>query len=375
VAVDLVVETDLSLELPQELTLMPADIGDLVSELASYHARYAPLFRRREQRESAEIYLKGLLVADVSRKNVEAMVLRLMGAGLEAENRVRALQQFIGEGRWDDEAILAEHWRLVDDSLGEEDGVLIIDGSDIPKQGAHSAGVARQWCGATGKKDNCQAGVFLGYASRKGYTLLDRRLYLPERWFGEEYRDRWRKAKIPEETPFRTKHELAAEMVEALMKDRRLRARWMVCDEGYGDDPQTLDRIAAKGLHYLAEVSKSTQVWPIMEPDGKTLRAQPKTYLKPPHPSGRGQPPCRKRLDPESPPKMRVDDLAEGLSVDQWHRYRILEGSKGPLVADFAAVCGFRPIACIGSAARRALIPLQCEQPFHFIAGSDSGPL
>ena len=111
---------------------------------------------------------------------MEAMALRLLGAGPGADRRVRALQQFIGEGAWDDDGLLAAHRRLVDETLGEDDGVLIIDGSDIPKRGTHSAGVARQWCGATGKTDNCQAGVYLGYASRRGYTLLDRRLYLPE---------------------------------------------------------------------------------------------------------------------------------------------------------------------------------------------------
>ena len=76
-------------------------------------------------------------------------------------------------------------------------------GSDFPKHGDHSAGVAPQWCGNTGKKDNCQAGVFLGYASRKGATLLDRRLYLPESWFAEEHQTLWQDCRIPDETPCR----------------------------------------------------------------------------------------------------------------------------------------------------------------------------
>src|SRR5215216_4792960 len=88
--------------------------------------------------------------------------------------------------------LTAADQRLVDETLAEDDGVFIIDGSEVPKQGSHSVGVARQWCGHTGKKDNCQAGVYLGYASRQGYTLLDRRLYLPAPWFTEAYRDRWR---------------------------------------------------------------------------------------------------------------------------------------------------------------------------------------
>jgi SRSO17 transposase len=132
-------------------------------------------------------YRRGLLTADVPRKNIEAMALRLLGVGPHVERQVRALQQFVGEGSWDDEALLAEHQRQVDETLGEEDGVLNTLGSDFPKHGSHSAGVAGQWCGHTGKKDNCQAGVFLGYASCKGARLLDQRLYLPESWFDEEH--------------------------------------------------------------------------------------------------------------------------------------------------------------------------------------------
>ena len=166
--------------------LASEEVVALAEELVTYHQHFAPLFYRREQREWAELYLRGLLTADVPRKNVEAMALRLLGVGPHAERQVRALQQFVGEGRWDDDALLAEHQRLVNETLGEEDGVLIVDGSDFPKHGDHSAGVAPQWCGHSGKKDNCQAGVFLGYASRKGATFLDRRLYLPESWFEED---------------------------------------------------------------------------------------------------------------------------------------------------------------------------------------------
>ncbi len=189
--------TDLSGALSPELHLRTAELEEIAADLVAYHARFAPLFTRQEQRDWAEVYLQGLLVADVPRKNVEAMALRLLGAEDGADRRVRALQHFVGEGAWDDDAILAEHQRFVDETLGEADGVLIIDGSDVAKQGTHSAGVARQWCGATGKKDNCQAGVFLGYASRKGATLLDRRLYLPAAWFTDAYAERWQACAIP----------------------------------------------------------------------------------------------------------------------------------------------------------------------------------
>jgi SRSO17 transposase len=329
---------DLTDDLPPERTLTATDIADLGEELGAYHAYFAPLFTRYEQRAWAEVYLRGLLTADVPRKNVEAMALRLFGAGPEAAKTVRALQQFVGEGGWDDAAVLAAHRRLVDETLGEADGVLIIDGSDFPKQGTHSAGVARQWCGHTGKKDNCQAGVFLGYASRTGYTLLDRRLSLPACWFTPEHRERWEACRIPPDTPFRTKPELAAELVEAVQAEHSLRARWVVCDEGYGNDPAMLDRFAATGRWYLAEVPRDTHVWPLVEPDGQTARSRSERWVPPQKPSRKGPVPQRERLAPTSPPKVVLDADAAQIPPEHWRRYRVLEGSKGPLVADFAAV-------------------------------------
>jgi SRSO17 transposase len=330
---------DLTGDLPSPRTLTVADVEPLAAELAGYHAHFAPLFKRSEQRHWAAVYLRGLLTADVPRKNVEAMVLRLLGAGPGAARRVRALQQFVGEGRWDDAALLAAHQQLVDQTLGEDDGVLIIDGSDIPKRGTHSAGVARQWCGATGKTDNCQAGVYLGYASRRGYTLLDRRLYLHACWFTEQYRDRWAACAIPAGTPFRTKSVLAAEMVETVVAEQRVRARWVVGDEWYGRDTALLDRLARTGLTYLLEVPRDTAVWPLVEPaDGQTPRARPRQGVPARAPSGKGRPRTKERLLPESPLPLTVAALAAQFAPAQWHRYRVREGAKGPLVADFAAV-------------------------------------
>src|SRR5579884_551682 len=283
------------------------EVAALAEELVVYHQHFAPLFYRREQREWAELYLRGLLTADVPRKNVEAIALRLLGVGPHADRQVRALQQFIGEGKWDDEALLAEHQRLVNKTLGEADGVLIIDGSDFPKHGDHSAGVAPQWCGHSGKKDNCQAGVFLGYASRKAATVLDRRLSLPESWFAEDHRTLWQDCPIPDEIAFQTKHELAAQLVENLVASEQLQARWVVCDEGYGDAPAFLQRLDATGLGDLAEVPRDTKVWPWLEMDGQTSRARPsswvhpigvnlrRTYLEQPNRETRRSPTCYRR--------------------------------------------------------------------------------
>lgn len=324
---------------PVVVTLTPEDLADVGAELAAYHAHFAPSFARREQRDWAAVYLRGLLTADVPRKNVEAMALRLLGAGRHAARQVRALQQFIGEGAWDDDAILAEHHQLVAASLGERDGVLILDGSDVPKRGVHSAGVAAQWCGATGKTDNCQAGVFLGYASRKGYTLLDRRLFLPEPWFDDAHAPLWRACRIPTDVVFRTKAELAAEMVEQVQARGDVPATWLVCDEWFGRNQALLDRVDAAGLWYLAEVPRNTQVWPLREPtDGRRARARPQAWLPPRAVSGRGRKGTQLRRHPDSPPALPLEILASQLARRRWRRYRLLEGRKGPIVADFVAV-------------------------------------
>jgi SRSO17 transposase len=332
---------------PAIVALRPEDLADVGEELAAYQAHFAPLFARREQRAWAEVYLRGLLLADVPRKNVEAMALRLLGAGPPAARQVRALQQFIGEGAWDDDALLAAHQRLVAASLGEPDGVLILDGSDVPKRGDHSAGAAPQWCGATGKTDTCQAGVFLGYASRKGYTLLDRRLFLPEAWFDADHAARWQACGIPAQTRFQTKAELGAEMVEQVQARGELPASWLVCDAWFGRNQALLDRMDAAGLWYLAEVPRTTQVWPLREPtDGRRVRPRPRAWLPPRATSGKGRKGTHDRLHPASPPAVPVELLAAQLARRRWRRYRLLEGRKGPIVAGTARACPVRRSGC-----------------------------
>src|SRR5688572_26138574 len=155
------------------MDLRPPDVDSLVEELQAYHAIYSPLFQRREQRQWSAEYLRGLLL-EIPRKSIEPMMLALQGAD---QNAIRAMQQFVGEGAWNDDAILKRHWREVDETLGDEDGVLTLDGSDFLKQGTESVGVKRQYCGEVGKRANCQAGVFLGYASSAGYKCLSKNIF------------------------------------------------------------------------------------------------------------------------------------------------------------------------------------------------------
>ena len=194
-----------------EFNLKPQDIDNLVDELREYHAIYSPLFCRREQRDWSAVYLNGLLSDDVSAKSIEPMVLAQKGADVAA---IRALQHFISAGAWADEAILHRHWPEVDQGLGEADGVFIVDGSDFAKQGTDSVGVKRQHCGELGKIANCQAGVFVGYASRKGHTLLAQRLYLPEEWVRDAaYAERRQQCGVPPTVTFQTKPELAGVLI------------------------------------------------------------------------------------------------------------------------------------------------------------------
>ena len=254
----------------------------------------------------------------LERKSIEPMALALEGGN------VQAMQQFIGQGQWQDEALLQQHWRLVNETLGETDGVCIVDSSEFPKQGEHSVGVARQWCGRLGKVDNCQSGVFTAYASRKGYTLLDRRLYLPDEWFDAAHRERWHRCGIPEETRFTTKQTLALEMLQALVTTGTLRFRWVTCDEAFGRDGAFLDGVAALRRWYFAEVPHDTQVW----------LSRPATAVPPW--SGRGRRPRKARLVPGALAPQRVDQLAAAVPPDAWQAFLMKEGSKGPLVAAFA---------------------------------------
>ncbi len=159
--------------------LSQQDIDASADELVTFLQRWADLWPRREQRDWSAFYLCGQL-ATLERKTIEPMVLALKGPD---ENAMRGLQQFISQSHWAVDPKRERLQQLVSGWLGEPGAVLIFDGSGFPKQGTHSAGVAPQYCGALGKIANCQEGVFVVYASSRGYAFVDGRLYVPDRWF------------------------------------------------------------------------------------------------------------------------------------------------------------------------------------------------
>ena len=143
------------IETAPKMDLVIEDIEYLVEELRAYHAIYSPLFQWREQREAAHSSLQGLL-APLPRKAIEPMVLAVDGVAPKA---VRAMQSFLSAGPWNDERLLHQHWKEVEADLGADDGVLMVDGSDFPKQGGHAVGVKRQYGGELGQRAHGQAGV------------------------------------------------------------------------------------------------------------------------------------------------------------------------------------------------------------------------
>jgi SRSO17 transposase len=304
---------------PPPFELSEEDIRQAGDELLAYHQQFAGLFFRQEQGQWGLKYLQGLVAPGIA-KTMEGIAL-----AVEAGN-VRNMQQFIGCGAWDDETILDKHRELVSESLGHADGVLMVDGTDFPKKGTHSVGVARQYCGALGKIANCQAGVFLGYASEKGHTLLDGRLYLPQKWFEDCWQQRWEDCQVPDGTTFRSKPQLAWEMIEKAKESGALCFSWVTCDEAFGDNPQFLEHLERAGITYLADVSVSTLVW----------LKRPETEV--PAPKRTGRPPSRQRLAPDAPKPVRVDELAARLPKGAWREYKVKDGEKGSIDARFAFV-------------------------------------
>jgi SRSO17 transposase len=172
--------------------------------------RFEQAFRRVEQIVRSKAYVHGLLGTAV-RKNVEQMAL---GPG---EN-VRNLQYFAGQSPWEAEPVIAVHQQNVGETLGEKDGVALIDESSVVKQGQDSVGVASQYCGSVGKVADGQVGVYLGYASRKGYSLVESRLFMPDEWFEDSHAERRKACGVPEDLVYQTKPEIGLELVQKAEK-------------------------------------------------------------------------------------------------------------------------------------------------------------
>ena len=243
-----------------------------------FHAFFASSFGRKQWREHSRNYLRALLVQAGERRNAENLS---ESVGTSA----RAMQRFLTEARWSDDSVIGRLQEYLAPRLGHPDAVWVFDGSDFPKQGRKSAGVARQYCGRLGKVANCQAGMFLAYVSPLGRALVDKRLYLPESWTSDP--ERCAAAGVPEERrSYRSKTELALEM------------------------------------RYVLDVPGSTPVWPL-EPAWTSPEYQR---------SGR---PRKPRL--QEGQRRSMEQRRDELPDEAWREITVAQGSQGPRSYQFSA--------------------------------------
>jgi len=298
------------------LELNEADIDAITDEFKDFHTLFHDAFKRIEQIELSQCYLQGLM-SPIERKSMEPIAINLMNT-----QRVRSLQHFVSSGVWRTDQLARSHKEETAKTVADPLGVLSVDSSEFPKKGKDSVGVARQYCGRLGKTENCQSGVFIGYSSPKGYVLLDRQLFLPKVWFTEEYQDRRSKCKIPDDATFKTKPQLAVEMVNKIYESDLFPAKWITCDTIFGNSPDFIDNLPEE-LLYFAEVPCNTHVW----------RNRPKTRV--PAYSGKGRRPTKTKLKDGEPKLEELKKIAKDPSLS-WETVILDEGAKGPVVAKIA---------------------------------------
>lgn len=225
-------------------------LGQAAGALAEVQARIGPRFGRSEVRRRAFRFLEGLL-EPLERKNGWQLAEAL------GERGPRGVQRLLGGSRWEAEAVRDDLRAYVLDHLGAEAGILVVDETGFLKKGKKSAGVARQYSGTAGRRENCQIGVFLLYASPQGAAFIDRALYLPEEWTGD--RVRCHEAGVPEEVAFATKGDLAQRMLARAFV-AGVRAAWVVGDTVYGYD-ELRSWLEAQQQPYVLAVPATHPVW------------------------------------------------------------------------------------------------------------------
>jgi SRSO17 transposase len=257
--------------------------------------------------------------SDLERKSIESIALSV------EDGKVRAMQRTISDTVWDDEKILSKYRSMINDDMGHPNGAIIFDETGFIKKGDNSIGVARQYCGTAGKVENCQVGVFAAYASPHGYALLDKRLFIPEKWFGDDYTERRRKCKLPESTQFKTKPQLAIEMFKDLENQDALPFKYIVADCLYGNSPDFIDAIdECVGKTYFVSIPFDTLCW-LQKPVTRI-----KTYKY------KGQIRSKEVVESTAKKPISMAELAKSLNDYFWYKRTVSEGTKGPIEYEFS---------------------------------------
>src|SRR5215207_4969878 len=234
-------------------TYTPELAPDALVRLAAYAASFRDDFNRPRQAAWCGVYLRGL-IQDGDRKSAEPMAARVpLPDGLSVSDPDQALQQFLGQSTWDERAVLRRYRATMAAKFADPAGIFVIDDTTFPKQGKHSVGVQRQYCGALGKRANRQCAVSVHYVAPKGHYPLDMRLYLPESWLGDA--GRLDKVGVPEgERRQLTKGEIALELLDRV-RGEGLSGGLVVADSGYGVAGPSRDGLAERGPHYIVGVT------------------------------------------------------------------------------------------------------------------------
>ena len=292
------------------------EIASLGRKLSNFLKRFADCCGRPEPRVLLKAYVQGQL-SDLQRKSVEPIALAV---GLAP----RTLQGFLESVKWDEEKLRDRCQEIVAKEHADPRAIGLIDESGVPKSGNDTAGVARQWCGRTGKVDNCVVAVHAGYATKDFQCLLDSDLYLPEDWANDL--ERRRKAYIPDEVEFRTKPKIAQDQITRALEHGVRVAAWTF-DELYGRDSKFLDFLELrKGQAFVGEVPANFHGW-LRAP--KVLRKAPKNARK-----GGSNRKTYPRIA-RKPPACEVQNLFKYSPVfrrQKWQPYRIKDSEKGPVV-------------------------------------------
>ena len=298
--------------------LTPCDVEGFLDELWEFQAAFHDCFARSEPRAHFFDYMVGQF-SKLERKSIEPMALQVEGG------TIRGMQRFISDISWDEDQMVWNYHQLVADDLGDPEGVLMFDETGFVKKGQESVGVARQYCGTLGKVENCQVGVFAGYASRHGYALVDTRLFLPEEWFSDAYATRRTTCQVPQALTFQRKPQLAAAMLHALRQEGLLPFKYVVADCLYGNSPDFLDAVdACVGVTTFVAIPGETRCW-LQRP-----RTEDKTYLY------KGEARSKRVVVDAVPAACSVATVAANLPASSWYCRKVSEGTKGPIEYAFA---------------------------------------
>jgi SRSO17 transposase len=327
---------------------------EVLGRLDAYAARFRGDFNRPRQAQYSGVYLQGLIL-DGERKSIEPLSRKVtLPPGLEVSDLDQALQQFVGQSTWDEQAVWKRFRSVMAEAFASPRGIFVIDDTSFPKQGKFSVGVQRQYCGAQGKKANCQVAPSIHYVGPKGHCPLAMRLYLPEVWLDDAVR--LDKAGVPEEErrPL-TKGQIALELLD-LVRGEGLPGRVVVADAGYGVSGPFRDGLASRGLHYIVGVTDEMVVF-TEEPSWEVPGPAPRP------PGAGGRPRTRPRLKEGTPRPVSLKALAASTPLRKvtWR-----EGTKGELSGRFAWLRvwpggGWATGECAGAEAVRLRIEEQAD--------------